>query len=154
MSFSSLNGQETTIETPSSELTNRQLSEVFESYLGEILSKGSTFLTEDPSRKSVINATLEELSLRAIPDGENERIELSNAWKSAAKILRATEGTTPNFAAALRMASDLNPKDLQLAKHPLPTGLKNHLQISGRTMAIGGNARSNILILQVPEPLK
>jgi len=63
-----------------------------------------------------IQADLEALSARQLPTDATARLELSEAWKVAAKLVRETEGTTPFLAEALRLASELDPGDSDIAK--------------------------------------
>ena len=60
---------------------------------------------------------LEDLGARELPTDASERLELSRAWRNAAILVRATEGTTPFLARALKVASELDPSDLALARN-------------------------------------
>ena len=110
MSFSLLNGQEKGIDNSKSQLSHGQLADTFESHLEQVRNK-------DFGNKESIKSSLEELRKRATPIEGYAKLDLARAWETAAKVLRETEGTTPSYAEALRVASELNPDDLQLARN-------------------------------------
>jgi len=92
-----------------SHLTHGQLADEVK-YLLERSSPGMNLRSE----RQIL---LEDLGARELPADANERLELSRAWRNAATLVRETEGTTPFLARALKIASELDPSDLALARN-------------------------------------
>jgi len=107
--FQTAVAQRSDIANSRSDLTHTELADEL-----EILVEDSR--SSKHYGKAARQISLEDLAARELPIDLAERKELARAWKSAARLVLETEGHTPFLAEALRLASELDPDDINVAR--------------------------------------